>query len=64
MPTPSITPLNPLEQDKPPAGAEWIHEIKWDGYRVQVHLPVGKVPFDEYPGSPPEDPSCCLVALT
>jgi bifunctional non-homologous end joining protein LigD len=24
--------------EKVPAGARWIHEIKFDGYRVQVHL--------------------------
>ncbi|QOZ51540.1 non-homologous end-joining DNA ligase [Bradyrhizobium sp. CCBAU 53338] len=24
--------------DKVPSGARWIHEIKFDGYRVQVHL--------------------------
>ena len=24
--------------DKPPAGAKWIHEIKFDGYRVQVRV--------------------------
>ena len=24
--------------DKVPAGERWIHEIKFDGYRVQVHL--------------------------
>jgi bifunctional non-homologous end joining protein LigD len=23
---------------RPPRGAEWIYEIKFDGYRVQVHL--------------------------
>lgn len=23
---------------KPPAGAEWIHEIKFDGYRAQAHV--------------------------
>jgi bifunctional non-homologous end joining protein LigD len=21
-----------------PSGAQWIHEIKYDGYRAQVHL--------------------------
>jgi bifunctional non-homologous end joining protein LigD len=25
-----------------PSGAEWIHEIKFDGYRVQGHLVTGK----------------------
>jgi bifunctional non-homologous end joining protein LigD len=24
--------------DKVPSGKRWIHEIKFDGYRVQVHL--------------------------
>jgi bifunctional non-homologous end joining protein LigD len=24
--------------DKVPSGARWIHEVKFDGYRVQVHL--------------------------
>jgi bifunctional non-homologous end joining protein LigD len=24
--------------DKVPSGEQWIHEIKFDGYRVQVHL--------------------------
>jgi bifunctional non-homologous end joining protein LigD len=23
---------------KPPSGDRWIHEIKFDGYRAQVHL--------------------------
>jgi bifunctional non-homologous end joining protein LigD len=28
---------------KVPVGDEWIHEIKYDGYRVQVHLNKSKV---------------------
>jgi bifunctional non-homologous end joining protein LigD len=28
---------------KPPGGDRWIHEIKYDGYRVQVHVDRGKV---------------------
>ena len=24
--------------DRVPSGSRWIHEIKFDGYRVQVHL--------------------------
>ena len=24
--------------DKVPTGARWIHEIKFDGYRVQLHI--------------------------
>ena len=28
---------------KAPAGDRWIHEIKYDGYRVQVHADRGRV---------------------
>jgi bifunctional non-homologous end joining protein LigD len=28
---------------KAPSGDKWIHEIKFDGYRVQIHLNKGKV---------------------
>src|ERR1700688_4188495 len=26
----------------PPAGERWVHEIKFDGYRMQLHVCVGK----------------------
>jgi ATP-dependent DNA ligase len=29
-------PAQPVERDKPPAGADWVHEIKHDGYRLIV----------------------------
>ena len=29
-----IAPCRPLLDDRVPAGPKWIHEIKWDGYRV------------------------------
>jgi len=28
---------------KPPQGKDWIHEIKFDGYRIQAHVVNGKV---------------------
>ncbi|WP_256805795.1 non-homologous end-joining DNA ligase [Bradyrhizobium sp. Bra64] len=31
---PQLATLRP----KPPAGADWIHEIKFDGYRAQAHV--------------------------
>ncbi|TIV48071.1 MAG: DNA ligase, partial [Mesorhizobium sp.] len=31
-----IKPMEPERFDIPPAGAEWSHEIKFDGYRTQV----------------------------
>jgi bifunctional non-homologous end joining protein LigD len=41
--SPFIKPLQPRQQERPPSGTDWIHEIKWDGYRVQAHLAGGKV---------------------
>ena len=29
-------PAQPIEQHQPPAGPEWVHEIKRDGYRMIV----------------------------
>jgi len=29
--------------DKPPAGDQWFHELKFDGYRLQCHLHGGQV---------------------
>nr|WP_205800263.1 DNA ligase D [Microvirga terricola] len=29
----------------PPAGDRWIHEVKFDGYRLQAHLSRGQVTF-------------------
>lgn len=28
--------------DLPPSGSEWIHEIKFDGYRAQLHVSEGR----------------------
>jgi bifunctional non-homologous end joining protein LigD len=33
-----IEPSLATSMDKVPAGERWLHEIKFDGYRVQVHL--------------------------
>jgi bifunctional non-homologous end joining protein LigD len=33
-----IEPALATSIDKMPSGERWIHEIKFDGYRVQVHL--------------------------
>ncbi|MDW9726469.1 ATP-dependent DNA ligase [Sinorhizobium meliloti] len=29
--------------DKPPKGPDWAFEVKWDGYRVAVHIEPGRV---------------------
>lgn len=33
-----VLPALATSMEKVPAGDRWIHEIKFDGYRVQVHL--------------------------
>lgn len=32
-----IKPSEPIERSLPPEGNDRIHEIKWDGYRAQLH---------------------------
>jgi bifunctional non-homologous end joining protein LigD len=36
LPPGFIVPAQPVERDKPPAGPDWVHEIKHDGYRLIV----------------------------
>jgi bifunctional non-homologous end joining protein LigD len=31
-----VVPAQPVERDAPPSGADWVHEIKHDGYRMIV----------------------------
>lgn len=38
-----IEPCLALLKQKPPVGAQWAFEIKWDGYRVALHLDHGSV---------------------
>ena len=37
-----IKPQMATLKAKAPPGDQWVHEIKFDGYRVQVHLNKGK----------------------
>ena len=32
-----ISPAQPALRDRPPKGHGWVHEVKFDGYRVQLH---------------------------
>jgi bifunctional non-homologous end joining protein LigD len=34
-----LPPQIPRLRPSPPAGEEWTHELKLDGYRVQLHEP-------------------------
>src|SRR4051794_10605184 len=33
-----IEPCDPTLRESPPRGADWVYEIKADGYRAQLHL--------------------------
>jgi bifunctional non-homologous end joining protein LigD len=37
-----IKPQLATLKSKAPVGSQWLHEIKFDGYRVQIHLNQGK----------------------
>ena len=38
-----ILPCRPTVADRPPTGPGWIHELKHDGYRLQMHVQDGRV---------------------
>ncbi len=38
-----ISPQLASQADRPPAGADWVHELKLDGYRVQARIENGTV---------------------
>jgi ATP-dependent DNA ligase len=33
-----VEPCHPTLREEAPSGERWVHEIKFDGYRTQVHL--------------------------
>jgi bifunctional non-homologous end joining protein LigD len=37
-----IKPQLATLRGKAPSGAQWLHEIKYDGYRTQLHFDRGK----------------------
>ena len=38
-----IHPCRPTVSKRPPRGAGWVHELKHDGYRLQIHVRDGRV---------------------
>ena len=40
---PFVAPQLCTSVDRPPAGADWVHEIKFDGYRIQMRVEDGSV---------------------
>ena len=38
-----VEPCLALLKARPPKGDEWLFEVKWDGYRIAVHIALGHV---------------------
>jgi ATP-dependent DNA ligase len=38
-----IHPCQPIVAKQPPTGSGWAHELKHDGYRLQIHVRGGRV---------------------
>jgi bifunctional non-homologous end joining protein LigD len=38
-----IPPCRPIVSQRPPSGPNWVHELKHDGYRLQIHVRDGRV---------------------
>ena len=38
-----ILPCRPTVAARPPSDAGWVHELKHDGYRLQIHVRGGRV---------------------
>jgi bifunctional non-homologous end joining protein LigD len=38
-----IHPCQPIVAKHPPSGPGWAHELKHDGYRLQIHVRDGRV---------------------
>ena len=43
VPASFIHPCQPTVADRPPSGPGWVHELKHDGYRLQIHVREGSV---------------------
>jgi bifunctional non-homologous end joining protein LigD len=38
-----IQPCRPTVANRPPRGDGWVHELKHNGYRLQIHVRDGRV---------------------
>src|SRR5690349_15733354 len=45
FPTGPLPNMDPRLVDQPPIGEAWLHEVKFDGYRMQVHVRHGEARF-------------------
>lgn len=52
---------NPTLRTNTPSGDEWIHEIKWDGYRAQIQVAAGRAIAYSRSGLDWTDPFAAIV---
>jgi len=45
VPPPDLLPFQLVKLVKPPTGERWLHEIKFDGYRLQARVVGGEASF-------------------
>ena len=57
-----IDPCLAAERDAVPEGDQWVHEIKYDGYRAQGHLVDGKLAIYTRRGYDWSDTFCTVTA--
>ncbi len=47
----SLTPMAATPATKPPAGGNWIYEVKWDGVRALIYLSEGRLHMESRNGN-------------
>lgn len=60
-----VPTMQPTLVDDPPAGDDWLHEIKYDGYRTQLSIFSGEEGARGYSSlvvSRPDPPTRCELA--
>jgi bifunctional non-homologous end joining protein LigD len=51
LPAGFVAPCLPTRAPRPPSGAIWLHEIKWDGFRVIARKEGNRVRLYSRPGN-------------
>lgn len=59
--TPDWSPMLCASQAAPPGGEDWLHEVKWDGYRLLASVHRGNVDLRSRNGLPWNDKLPALV---
>jgi hypothetical protein len=62
--SPFIVPSSPVRSDSPPVGDQWLHEVKFDGYRVQLHIDGQHVTIFSKNGTDSPSGAALLLSLS